>query len=108
MMTLQYSIRLIGPKHSAGFESGYPSSLAQIGSRRWRAPRRARARPGRANCIAASRTPRLRAFGAFGGSARPANEMEVFAGERTRTSDPRITNALLYQLSYSGAGGRVC
>ena len=24
------------------------------------------------------------------------------AGERTRTSDPRITNALLYQLSYSG------
>jgi hypothetical protein len=25
------------------------------------------------------------------------------AGERTRTSDPRITNALLYQLSYSGA-----
>ena len=27
------------------------------------------------------------------------------AGERTRTSDPRITNALLYQLSYSGAKG---
>lgn len=28
------------------------------------------------------------------------------AGDRTRTYDPRITNALLYQLSYSGAGGR--
>jgi hypothetical protein len=27
------------------------------------------------------------------------------AGERTRTSDPRITNALLYQLSYSGVEG---
>ncbi len=25
------------------------------------------------------------------------------AGKRTRTSDPRITNALLYQLSYPGA-----
>ena len=29
------------------------------------------------------------------------------AGERTRTSDPRITNALLYQLSYSGVEGRM-
>lgn len=28
------------------------------------------------------------------------------AGEETRTPDPRITNALLYQLSYSGAKGR--
>ena len=27
------------------------------------------------------------------------------AGERSRTPDPRITNALLYQLSYSGAKG---
>src|SRR6185436_3394788 len=27
------------------------------------------------------------------------------AGERTRTSDPRITNALLYQLSYPGLEG---
>ena len=27
------------------------------------------------------------------------------AGERTRTSDPRITNALLYQLSYPGMEG---
>ena len=27
------------------------------------------------------------------------------AGERTRTSDPRITNALLYQLSYPGVEG---
>jgi hypothetical protein len=28
------------------------------------------------------------------------------AGEEIRTPDPRITNALLYQLSYSGAKGR--
>ena len=28
------------------------------------------------------------------------------AGERTRTSDPRITNALLYQLSYPGGGAK--
>jgi hypothetical protein len=27
-----------------------------------------------------------------------------YAGKRTRTSDPRITNALLYQLSYPGPG----
>ena len=27
------------------------------------------------------------------------------AGNRIRTYDPRITNALLYQLSYPGAGG---
>ncbi len=26
------------------------------------------------------------------------------AGEGTRTPDPRITNALLYQLSYTGTG----
>ena len=26
------------------------------------------------------------------------------AGNRTRTYDPRITNALLYQLSYPGTG----
>jgi hypothetical protein len=36
------------------------------------------------------------------------------AGDRTRTYDPRITNALLYQLSYSGSmamlstGGGYC
>jgi hypothetical protein len=36
----------------------------------------------------------------------PVPHSGVFgAGERTRTSDPRITNALLYQLSYSGAEG---
>ncbi len=29
------------------------------------------------------------------------------AGEETRTPDPRITNALLYQLSYSGKGAQV-
>src|SRR5690606_16482267 len=29
------------------------------------------------------------------------------AGEEIRTPDPRITNALLYQLSYSGEGGEV-
>ena len=28
--------------------------------------------------------------------------MVIGAGERSRTSDPRITNALLYQLSYAG------
>ena len=28
--------------------------------------------------------------------------IELGATERTRTADPRITNALLYQLSYSG------
>lgn len=28
------------------------------------------------------------------------------AGGGTRTPDPRITNALLYQLSYSGPEGR--
>ncbi len=28
---------------------------------------------------------------------------EVGAGKRNRTSDLRVTNALLYQLSYSGA-----
>ena len=32
-------------------------------------------------------------------------EKGVGAGERTRTSDPRITNALLYQLSYPGLEG---
>jgi hypothetical protein len=31
---------------------------------------------------------------------------ESGAGKRIRTSDPRITNALLYQLSYSGRGKR--
>ena len=30
-----------------------------------------------------------------------------FAGNRIRTYDPRITNALLYQLSYPGAGSRI-
>ena len=29
------------------------------------------------------------------------------AGNRIRTYDPRITNALLYQLSYPGAGRRI-
>jgi hypothetical protein len=29
------------------------------------------------------------------------------AGERIRTADLRITNALLYQLSYTGGGERV-
>jgi hypothetical protein len=29
------------------------------------------------------------------------------AGKRTRTSDPRITNALLYQLSYPGVRARI-
>ena len=29
----------------------------------------------------------------------------IGAGNRIRTYDPRITNALLYQLSYPGAGG---
>ncbi len=29
------------------------------------------------------------------------------AGNRIRTYDPRITNALLYQLSYPGAGAAI-
>ena len=29
---------------------------------------------------------------------------DIGAGERSRTSDLRITSALLYQLSYSGEG----
>ena len=33
--------------------------------------------------------------------------LDWIAGDRNRTYDPRITNALLYQLSYSGEG-RVC
>jgi len=31
--------------------------------------------------------------------------LDLIAGDRNRTYDPRITNALLYQLSYSGAKG---
>ena len=31
---------------------------------------------------------------------------EIGAGEKSRTPDLRITNALLYQLSYTGAGKR--
>ena len=31
---------------------------------------------------------------------------ESGAGNRTRTYDPRITNALLYQLSYPGPGSQ--
>ena len=33
-------------------------------------------------------------------------QAEDGAGGGTRTPDPRITNALLYQLSYSGTEGR--
>ena len=33
--------------------------------------------------------------------------VEIGAGEEIRTPDPRITNALLYQLSYPGEGGEV-
>jgi hypothetical protein len=36
-----------------------------------------------------------------------AQAIDQIAGDRNRTYDPRITNALLYQLSYSGEG-RVC
>jgi hypothetical protein len=32
---------------------------------------------------------------------------EFGAGEEIRTPDPRITNALLYQLSYPGEGAEV-
>ena len=36
------------------------------------------------------------------------NDFSKFgAGEGNRTPDPRITNALLYQLSYPGAGRAV-
>jgi hypothetical protein len=38
---------------------------------------------------------------------KPVSPLNQIAGDRTRTYDPRITNALLYQLSYSGEGG-VC
>ena len=40
-----------------------------------------------------------------GESRGQANRKGRGAGKRTRTSDPRITNALLYQLSYPCAGG---
>jgi hypothetical protein len=33
--------------------------------------------------------------------------MMIGAGEEIRTPDPRITNALLYQLSYPGEGAKV-
>lgn len=32
----------------------------------------------------------------------PAKSAKAGAGEEIRTPDPRITNALLYQLSYAG------
>ena len=32
--------------------------------------------------------------------------MDIGAGEKSRTPDLRITNALLYQLSYTGAEAR--
>ena len=44
------------------------------------------------------------------GPRAPSNSRcreETGAGERNRTSDPRITNALLYQLSYPGPGARI-
>jgi hypothetical protein len=43
-----------------------------------------------------SRTPR-----------RDAAFVDIGAGEEIRTPDPRITNALLYQLSYPGEGAEV-
>ena len=47
-----------------------------------------------------------------GGLTVPAHRQvrrpeEFGAGEEIRTPDPRITNALLYQLSYPGEGGEV-
>ena len=48
------------------------------------------------------------AFRAAGGAAQAGSELDQIewggAGNRIRTYDPRITNALLYQLSYPGAG----
>jgi hypothetical protein len=39
---------------------------------------------------------------------RGAKDFKQFgAGEEIRTPDPRITNALLYQLSYPGEGPEV-
>jgi hypothetical protein len=46
--------------------------------------------------------------GLAGGHLRALSDdvkCDRYAGERTRTSDPRITNALLYQLSYPGIEG---
>jgi hypothetical protein len=39
----------------------------------------------------------------FPGSKAPGRG-DAGAGEEIRTPDPRITNALLYQLSYAGTG----
>ena len=36
------------------------------------------------------------------------HEPRYGAGEKSRTPDLRITNALLYQLSYAGVRGRQC
>src|ERR1700733_8458669 len=50
----------------------------------------------------------LRCFGLFGRRLWTFLEVGVGAAKRIRTPDPRITNALLYQLSYCGvfeAGG---
>ncbi len=41
------------------------------------------------------------------GIACACHREESGAGKRTRTSDPRITNALLYQLSYPGVRARI-
>jgi hypothetical protein len=40
------------------------------------------------------------------GPARWRALMDIGAGEKSRTPDLRITNALLYQLSYTGAEAR--
>lgn len=51
-----------------------------------------------------AQTHEKRLNGAFAAPIR-ISEKKNGAAERTRTSDPRITNALLYQLSYSGTPG---
>src|SRR5690606_5241537 len=77
------------------------------------------------SCLAAAHRRRLRRGGAPKPGIRlgPATDLAVVpgkrrargaaparkagAGEEIRTPDPRITNALLYQLSYSGEGAQV-
>ena len=55
--------------------------------------------------VQAQKTPQLRGVSVFPATLGDVQKRSVGAGEGNRTPDPRITNALLYQLSYSGARG---
>jgi hypothetical protein len=55
--------------------------------------------------LATTSVPLLR-LGIQKRTPRKARRSDDGAGEEIRTPDPRITNALLYQLSYSGEGAQ--